>query len=974
MVVSRSTENEITSYLVQILSNKIPKLYPFRRISTPHGEREVDIIAENGGTYLIEAKYSEDELLDAIAKIQNDYLKHYKTLGIKGGFAILYPEELKKPMPPERLKALLPKVDFLLVCQFPPEDPRGFTQKKGKLEEIGSYLAELILQPLKLVEVDIEFLIKTLKLSVGYIVESLRGLKEDELKKFFGEEKIFKYILPTKEHEIPVENLREGVAYILLTQLLFYHILSKIRKDLPEIDSDKIDSPRDLDAFFDKLVEKTRDYKAIFSYKISSIIPSNQDTTRKIKDLINVINGLAPEKIGGDLLGTVFHDLVPFEVRKSVAAYYTNVLAAELLAWLSIDNYRDKVIDLAVGSGGLLVAAYRRKKYLAGRDFDEKLHREFVEKDLYGIDIMSFAAAIAACHLALQCPHFFTQKVNIGIWDSTELTPGMKIPTVASVFKKYISRTISQKQLQEFVKMNIKEKSLEKRVAELGEFSEDIELNKVNVVIMNPPFTRQERIPQEYKEMLEERFKDYKTYLHGQMSYFGYFVYLADKFLENNGIMALVLPATSLSKKHTEGIRKFLADNYFVEYIILNQGRLSFSESTSFREILLVARKSRYQNRKTKIVFLKKFPKTLEESREIAETIRNVQEEYEDERLLLKTIDYQILKKNTDNWYKWIIYSPILEFANKIFNSQKLKRFSFEENVLRFDLDKVKVGDFHAFISFNEERALRKYDLWVVEKIERNNLIAKHRLLGKEIEVPISILSRGLRRHTNVKRIDVSKISDFVISDWDDSIKELAKYLLTNSELRKINKELISNKWKSYIKGRECNLLILRRPFIASPGTSCLAFFSEEKIVGVNMWHIKTYDGTKELSKILCLWFNSSLSILQLFAAGIAAEGNWTKIDEYILSQVYIPDLKSLKDDEKETLLQLFEKVRYKEWDSILDQFRRKDKDRYEIDKAFLKILGFKEEKIGEILEKIYTIILGELESLSSAGEIETME
>jgi len=32
-----------------------------------------------------------------------------------------------------------------------------------------------------------------------------------------------------------------------------------------------------------------------------------------------------------------------------------------------------------------------------------------------------------------------------------------------------------------------------------------------------------------------------------------------------------------------------------------------------------------------------------------------------------------------------------------------------------------------------------------------------------------------------------------------------------------------------------------------------------------------------------------------------------------MLSQLYIPDLKSLKDDEKETLLQLFEKVRDKE-------------------------------------------------------------
>lgn len=55
----------------------------------------------------------------------------------------------------------------------------------------------------------------------------------------------------------------------------------------------------------------------------------------------------------GDLLGTIFHDLIPFETRKSVAAFYTNVLAAELLAWLAIDRPDAKVADFAVGSGGL---------------------------------------------------------------------------------------------------------------------------------------------------------------------------------------------------------------------------------------------------------------------------------------------------------------------------------------------------------------------------------------------------------------------------------------------------------------------------------------------------------------------------------------------------------------------------------------------------------------------------------------------
>jgi len=106
--------------------------------------------------------------------------------------------------------------------------------------------------------------------------------------------------------------------------------------------------------------------------------------TDQIKAIFNVIKGLSPEKVGGDLLGTIFHDLVPFQVRKTVAAFYTNVLAAELLAWLSIDNHDCKVADFAVGSGGLLVAAYRRKRHLLEKEgkFSEVDHRRFVENEI----------------------------------------------------------------------------------------------------------------------------------------------------------------------------------------------------------------------------------------------------------------------------------------------------------------------------------------------------------------------------------------------------------------------------------------------------------------------------------------------------------------------------------------------------------------------------------------------------------------
>ena len=62
------------------------------------------------------------------------------------------------------------------------------------------------------------------------------------------------------------------------------------------------------------------------------------------------------------------------------------------------------------------------------------------------------------------------------------------------------------------------------RLSEAGK--EKIKLDKYDVIIMNPPFTRQERIPEEYKKLLEERFEEYKEQLHGRLGYHGYFIRL----------------------------------------------------------------------------------------------------------------------------------------------------------------------------------------------------------------------------------------------------------------------------------------------------------------------------------------------------------------------------------------------------------------------------------------------------------------
>ena len=949
-MISKATEDTITTLLKEELEKLGVKAEAFPSITTPAGIRKPDLLCNNAGIYPLEAKFSERDLIVAIAKIQNDYLKHHKVLGIKGGFAILYPEELTRPMPIEAVRDFAMKSRLKLVSMFPPEDARPFNVYEGSLPQIAKTIAEHVLTPPKYVEPSIDYIIKSLRESAMYIMNGLRHLASSQLEGFFGGKDVFKNILQYEEGKYPAEELKFAAAYLLVSQLLFYHVISRLRTDFPEIDPDAVLQPSDLNSYFRRVLNTN--YRVVFSYDVASLIPSK--FLDEVRTIINVIKGLSAEKVGGDLLGTIFHDLIPFDVRKNVAAFYTNVLAAELLASLSIDSSDVKVADFAVGSGGLLVAAYRRKKELLKAPFTQEVHRRFVEEELLGVDVMPFAANIAACHLALQSPHYFTNRVQIAVWDSTDLTPGKIIPSVAEL-KMVLT---GQSFLDSFVEPSQEAKGV---VSLTGEKPEEVRLETYDLVIMNPPFTRQERLPKEYKNVLLDRFKDYKNYLHGQLSYFGYFILLADRFLKPRGRMALVLPATVLSRRSCEGIRRLWAEKYHIEYLITTSQRLAFSESTLFREILLVARKVNADaNLKTFTILLKDFPRNISEVREISETIKQLQADWENEKMIVKIHNYSKLKSETKNWYKYIAISDLrlADLIGELLRSEKLVPLLSIVKALESDLRHYKFEKFHGFIIYDESSAEKTIDMWVVDKIQQDKLIARHRKLGQKVEIPLKVLGRGLRRFSYVPIIDVTNNSDYLILGWFEGIKDLAKTFLTSTQLNKFE-EIIVNNWRKKFEARKTHLLLARRPYLSSPGTSLIAFYSDMPIVGIDMWSLRNID--KEYAKLLALWLNSSFNLLQLLTMGIASEGPWMKIHDYMLDDLLAPNFAKLSDQDLKFLLNTFDRIKDTRFPSVLDQLKNRHPARKLIDKAWLEVLGYTDD-VDKLLDKLYSSLAKEIE------------
>ena len=89
-------------------------------------------------------------------------------------------------------------------------------------------------------------------------------------------------------------------------------------------------------------------------------------------------------------------------------------------------------------------------------------------------------------------------------------------------------------------------------------------------------------------------------------------------------------------------------------------------------------------------------------------------------------------------------------------------------------------------------------------------------------------------------------------------------------------------------------------------------------------------------ARILSLWFNSTLNIIQIISERSETEGAFLEISEYMVKEFRTINPTKLTEGERDLLLKTFEDVLYTEVPSILEQLREENKVRQKIDQAIL--------------------------------------
>jgi len=684
-------------------------------------------------------------------------------------------------------------------------------------------------------------------------------------------------------------------AYFILEILWLYEIIRRENK--------KIKLSKDIKK--EKIINDLEMLKSKYGFEIFPVELISKLSYTLIEKIICSLESIEKnyQKKGKvDIRGVIFQNLLPEELKKITGSYHTRSDAAEILASISIDTPNSIVMDLSCGSGKLLVAATHRIKELSK-------NKDISQNQIFGVELMKIPACLAVINLFLE--NLNTESnVNIGNEDSLFLEPEKTISVLKSTMPK-------------------------------------IKIPKADTVIMNPPFTRQESLKKEQKDALTDRFSKYGL-VDKRIGLHGYFILLGNEFLEDGGMLSLVLPATVLRIESFTKLRKFLVDNFDIKHIIVSNRSSSFSYNSRFREILFVGRKIKSKkDSKARITVLNEKPVIGKNVKKIISALTEKTSKSTN-GIKMIDVDNQIVSENYENLFRFISLSK-----EKVFHAYN-KIFFHNDNLIKFNdycskHDKKLIRGWETlrlihpvqsdYILRNEEETDDKSQ-WFFVKKEKSGIIIKNYKTKTELKIPIDSVKFGLRRLGDIDTINVNGKLDYIVHK---KFKDISKFL---------SKPVIKNfdEWEKITEKKSSCLAFVRRFSLAGRRMRLCAIVSDEEFTPTQTMSLISHISLED-AKILSLWLNSSLHILQMIVERVETEGAYMELPEWAMKELFVIDPTKLSKNQKVRILSTYERISTIPFPTLSEQLKKGFKVRTEIDQLFLEILEINDLSAKDIQE-----------------------
>jgi len=935
----KATELTLKQELAPILGKELLVDYTTDTSTTTDRRNQVDVTyLINGLRIVLELEIgSHRKLLEGIGQADG----YREALQAAGTITIAYPEEARAEVEgKEDVRRLLYDLSFEALVLTP------FQRKyypNVTLQFFVESLRTAITQPQP---TDLDTLLRVLREcveNIAFLIKRSRSAQSAVAEEVVSQLDLFK-VLAGPEEDIKPETLESAAAdlasYIIVNQLLLYFLLSPTL-GLPKLG--QIHSSQELDTSF-RLVTRV-DYQAVYRINVLQRLP--EQCLGALNRVITAFKNLKPEALPHDLLGRMFHEFLPLATRKLFATFYTKPAAAEILASLAIDPFPKEVLEPAAGSGTILVSVYKAlKKMMPNLNHNDILAR------LYAIDIMPFAAHLAALNLTLQDLSSRTENVNVAIGNSLNIKPSARYPTQIGLFDRQITkRTNAQEQLDEELRLP----------------------KNFDLIIMNPPFTDSRRYVAGMLGGREKAFSEVQNY-------WAYFLSLADDMLRPGGRIAAVLPRLFFSGSKSCEVRDWLFSkrNYALVWVVRTTKEFAFSEAASFRDFLVVLEKSKEQGHlpRCRIVYLNRSLNdfSLDEMSSLAENMKKISVG----RSVIRTADFSVfelsqmmVRRNRENLWPFIGFEyPENSFAISDF-VDRFKQYAGSKLVLLSEylgIKNLKRGfgksiprgfepkpkGLYGAIYITRPRKERRDKPRALRLIKDGTSYLLVDCMGQHIKIPKSDVFPAVYSGSYFRTYYVDRSNcDYVISKMGDFSRSLQDFSGIHVDYNYVSKSI--DKCSSHI-------LVAKRLNIVAPGTTHLAFYSEHEMVSPNTFYSMKCDSKQSL--VLAAWMNSVFGFLQLLQFRKETEGGYCDLLKEDLADFLVPDISSPPKE----ISSLFRIHRSESFLPLSAQFQE-NSPRAESDKAWMSWLGWPTNTLEEDLRTIYDAIFKELQAISLAGK-----
>lgn len=750
----------------------------------------------------------------------------------------------------------------------------------------------------------------------------------EELSAALGGVDIFAAALSGNTKEPPsVKDLKLAAAFVLLSQVIVYEVLARRTGKLASIDPAGVHSWSELqERYFQRL--RGTGYDRLFALPVATLLEQegSLEVLRRTVSVAENLPLLLPEH---DVLGKIYHELVPHGLRKRIGAFYTNDAAAHLLACLAIHAPNARVIDPACGSGTLLLAAYLRLTALHGTKEGKGPRRKRLLSQLTGIDVMPFAACLAAVNLLLQEPNDPCGSVRLGVADSTQLQPD-------SVVLDWEGK---------------------------ARFMVDHQ----DVVLMNPPFTRGHTMTPEDKQRLQAGFSALRTYLGGLAGLQGYFLLLAHALLCEGGYLGAVLPASTFGTRSNEGLTSFLLNHFAIDLVILCRQRSAFSEQTNLRELLMLARKQKPSDtHQVTFAIINKSPAYW--STGDVERFRVALSEVASASKAGSALDSDLWVRRVAqaslSQLPRLFYRNLLQTSSSLLSAHQMVRELADRSELqpfpavfrRLDVPYLLNPRGSFALGFkalnllpNMKACLKTNDVWFIAERRPGTIRVRNRDTNDTVDLRLSDTIPCVRRLAGLTTTNSSDaIGRTLPRGGTPAVERLLTGTFQEAETTKYSRTLGTH-WQSRVAKTQTHLIMAYKADLGAPGTHLVAaVFDEAAYPAGDAWVFPSLP--LDEARILALWMNSTFFLIDLLVNRTEQRGSWMRFDRPVLDQLLLLDPTMLSRAQRQQLLDLYTRVQLISLPSLLSQLTQAN--RRMVDEGILQILGLKDENAAALATK----------------------